>query len=195
MVVKNFSAQRGETILEFVFAATVVLVALTAFLSVFLMINRTQSVDRNLLVATQLAREGVEVVRSIRDSNWLAGRAWSDGLVAADGDRTAVVWPNVGQQANPTLIDFTPNTLADAPLYDHLTYWDHDPTGASSLGFDRLITLAPLCTDDLSALVPVDGQGCDPEKYLGVKVTAVVGWHDSDRARQYELVEYLYDWR
>lgn len=37
------------------------------------------------LIAVNLAAEGIEVVRNIRDNNWLQNKAWNDGLTT-DGD-------------------------------------------------------------------------------------------------------------
>ena len=37
-----------------------------------------ENVDK--FIAAQLAQEGVEIVRNIRDDNWLRGSSWNDGL-------------------------------------------------------------------------------------------------------------------
>src|SRR3989338_965210 len=37
------------------------------------------------IIANNLAREGIEVVRNIRDSNWLGGQDWDNSLVDPGG--------------------------------------------------------------------------------------------------------------
>jgi type II secretory pathway pseudopilin PulG len=62
---------RGETIVE-VLVATVLLVAVLA--GSFVALNRASRANinvQNRIVAINLAREGVEIVRNIRDTNWL----------------------------------------------------------------------------------------------------------------------------
>ncbi len=62
---------RGETIVE-VLVATVLLVTVLA--GSFVVLNRASRANinvQNRIVAINLAREGVEIVRNIRDTNWL----------------------------------------------------------------------------------------------------------------------------
>lgn len=35
---------------------------------------------RDRVIATHLAQEGIEVIRNVRDRNWLAGRPWTQGI-------------------------------------------------------------------------------------------------------------------
>ena len=46
-------------------------------------VNSTSVVVKNNLIAANLAQEGVEVIRGIRDTNWFNGTAFDTGL--ADG--------------------------------------------------------------------------------------------------------------
>ncbi len=41
------------------------------------------SVSSSKLTASYLAQEGIEVIRNIRDTNYLEGSAWDDGIVAS----------------------------------------------------------------------------------------------------------------
>ncbi len=45
------------------------------------------SVSSSQLVAAYLAQEGIEIIRNIRDTNYLEGIPWDDGLAAASGYR------------------------------------------------------------------------------------------------------------
>src|SRR5438128_2018744 len=52
--------------------------ALTTGLGLAVYALSSAAVSKNSIIASNLAREGVEVVRMMRDSNWLAGEASSD---------------------------------------------------------------------------------------------------------------------
>ena len=61
----------GETLLEVVIAVGVLMIILGPASATFVASVRTVGQNRNDLVAASLAEEGVEVVRNIRDSNFL----------------------------------------------------------------------------------------------------------------------------
>jgi hypothetical protein len=52
---------------------------------------RNEGIGLSRLIAINLAREGIELTRNIRDSNWLSDRPWYAGLVDDAGDRCAVI--------------------------------------------------------------------------------------------------------
>lgn len=74
----------GFTLLETIVAVGLIAIAFVASLNLmttsFFYVSNIQ--DR--LVAVNLTGEGNEIVRNIRDNNWLQGKAWNSGL--ADGD-------------------------------------------------------------------------------------------------------------
>ncbi len=72
----------GQGILEVVVAISVITVALVAIINLAIFNINVQGYNHNMLVASNLARESIEVVRNIRDSNWLdATKNWDDSLV------------------------------------------------------------------------------------------------------------------
>lgn len=95
--------QAGFTLVE----AMVTLVILTTALIPALFLS-TQATNvsfsiRNNLTATNLAQEGVEIVRAIRDNNWFQGLAFDNNL--ADG-QWRVDWNSdtlIALDANPVL--------------------------------------------------------------------------------------------
>ncbi|MFA5135076.1 MAG: type II secretion system protein [Patescibacteria group bacterium] len=63
--------QSGQTLLELIIAITVLVVALVATIVLIVTSINASREARNKLIATNLAREGVETVRNVRDSNWI----------------------------------------------------------------------------------------------------------------------------
>lgn len=65
--------QLGQTLIETIGAIFILTTALTSALGLTVYVLSNSNTSQNQLIATQLAREGTEVVRMMRDSNWLAG--------------------------------------------------------------------------------------------------------------------------
>jgi type II secretory pathway pseudopilin PulG len=77
--------QSGQTLIETIVAIFILTAALTSGLSLTVYALSNSRLSINQLIATNLAREGVEVVRMMRDTNWLEGDK-SGGSYGLDGD-------------------------------------------------------------------------------------------------------------
>jgi hypothetical protein len=93
---RSFDSHRaGQGLLEATMAIGMILVGLGAVLTLTLQNVSATAASNQRVVALQLAREGVEVVRGIRDSNWLAAghgdpsREWDTGLTPGAADCTS----------------------------------------------------------------------------------------------------------
>lgn len=77
-----FSKKRGQGILEVVIAISVIVVGLVSIMSLVIFNVGVQSYNHDMLIASNLAREGIEIVRNTRDSNWLTpiDLEWDDSL-------------------------------------------------------------------------------------------------------------------
>ena len=70
--------QSGQTLIETIIAIFVLVTALTSSLAMGVYVFSSSTLSQNEIVASNLAREGVEVVRMMRDSNWLAADVSAD---------------------------------------------------------------------------------------------------------------------
>ncbi|MDO8512716.1 MAG: prepilin-type N-terminal cleavage/methylation domain-containing protein [bacterium] len=68
---KSNIKQRGFSLVGVLVAAFIALLVLTALLSMLSQILALGRVSKNKFVAVNLAKEGIELVRNMRDSNWL----------------------------------------------------------------------------------------------------------------------------
>ena len=84
---KDFKNNLGQSLLETVFAIGILLIVVAAIMALTTANLIGQRESETQIIANNLAREGIEVVRNIRDSNWLAGEDWDKDLV---GDGTAI---------------------------------------------------------------------------------------------------------
>ena len=113
----NRNIEKGFTLIEALVALVILTIALGPALILSSNLSATASVVRNNLVAANLAQEGVEAVRALRDTNWFNGAAFDNGL--ADGIYR-VEWNS------DSLISFgsNPPLKADNGLYNYSTGTD-----------------------------------------------------------------------
>ena len=62
---------KGETVMETVIALTILAVGLTMSSALIATSLRNINISKNRVIAVNIAREGIEAVRNIRDTNWL----------------------------------------------------------------------------------------------------------------------------
>lgn len=77
-------AEEGFTLIETIVATGVIVTALVSSLA---LINSSLVLASNFqdrLTASNLAAEGIEVIRNIRDNNWLQNLSWNSGLSTGD---------------------------------------------------------------------------------------------------------------
>lgn len=170
--------QKGQSLIELIIAISVLVVALVATTVLIVSSINASRESKNKLIATNLGREGIEIVRSIRDSNWIdpdyfcenltdtdedtcegSGSVWrrsywDEGLhydiVAVSEGTTAV--PQI-DNANPVKLLFTPDNMGVTD-YTRIKKDGSDylqgtaVTGNSE--FYRMITIRVICRDDTS---------------------------------------------
>lgn len=82
---KTFKQEKGFTIIEMILTIFIVTVGLLSVYGVSTQILKDTSISISRLTASYLAQEGIEIVRNIRDNNWIKGNSlWSDGLATGD---------------------------------------------------------------------------------------------------------------
>jgi len=75
----------GFTIIELVISIAVLSVAIIGAYNAFTAMDILTSNSTDRFVAAYLVQEGVEIVRNIRDTNWINQRDWRTGLYEEEG--------------------------------------------------------------------------------------------------------------
>jgi type II secretory pathway pseudopilin PulG len=70
---------RGETLLEVLLAIVVLIIGATTATSLILSAMKANAFNKDSLIALNLAQEGIEYMRNLRDTNWLRFSADRDG--------------------------------------------------------------------------------------------------------------------
>ena len=169
----NKTIGNGFTILEVLIATFVITVGLIATL---LLINRTliqASIFLPKLTAAYLAQEGIEIVRNIRDTNWVGGGVWNEGLVPSAVDCST------GCEADYT---FIPSVSVLTP-YNEGRYLNTDISGpygynpgGTATKFKRKITIETISSSTLRIIIRVE-------------------FEEREKIFSYTAQENLYKWR
>ena len=162
--------KKGFTLIEVTVSVVILVVGIIGIYTAFSRIVILTSGISNRLVAAYLAQEGIEIVRNIRDTNWVEEAAsWNEGLTTCSGGCEA---------------DYKTGTLdEDTPLrsYNGGDYLNIDSNNfySYSVGdqakYKRKITIEVI---DINTL----------------KVTVWVGWEEKGKSYDFEAEEYIYDY-
>lgn len=131
---------KGFTLIEALVALVILTTALGPALVLSSNVSSVASVIQNNLIAANLAQEGVEVVRAIRDSNWYNGLAFDAGL--PDGNYR-IEWNSTSLIALGT----NPSLKKNSGLYSYVS-------GTDTI-FKRTITITKVNSEELRVVSTV----------------------------------------
>ena len=185
----NIHSQTGQGLLEAVFAIGILLMVAGAILALATSNLVGQKASEFQVRANNLAREGIEVVRSIRDGNWLAGSDWDEGINSGPSARAMF-----NEADSSWVLDFEPLT-AETVLWLNLAtgVHSHDNAGRRTV-FRRILELSSICLDSNGAESIVASCPMGDEK-IGIEVTSIISWNERNQPKEISLVALLYAWR
>ena len=179
----------GFTIMEMVVVVFIISIGLIGVLSLVVQNVQVEYVNKNMIIASQLAQEGLELVRNVRDNNWVDSSDWVGGGAGTNID---IVQDNnyaISMDTNSGGIEIfdvsgTDSTGIDdnqAKLYlDGGGFYKHYslPGTASSTIFSRIVTVDEIAGDN---------------SYI--TLSCIVQWRIKTNTHQYVAQTRLYDWR
>lgn len=197
------AAPRGQSFIEAMVAITIIISSISSSLALVQSSITATTNGGTQVTAANLAREGMEVVRALRDTNWLKSQSFQVGLVEAGGAKTAR--PLLDTANGTWSLSFAASSLTDANAAVYLTsggvYLQADARPADTVisPYARVVTLQHICRDTTTgAERAVGGSGTclGNEMLVGLLVDSAVRWRGLDGKFQSTTVEErLYDWR
>ena len=160
--------RRGFMVIEAAFSIFIVGIALVAFLAVLGAMYKTEFGKRDYVIATNLAQEGIELVRNVRDNNWKTPGV-TDGFVAP--------FPATGDYC----VDYSgpPATNCANKLYrnNNTGLYTYSSTNAKITKFSRKVV--------------IKNSGADAKE-----ITSTVTWKPSGATTEVKIVmeDTLYAW-
>lgn len=217
MKLKIFKNKKGQSLVELVIAIGVITVGLFSVWNLFLSNFNGEQESGARILSVNLAREGIEIVKNIRDSNWLAIENnnscshngftsdpcnWDSGL---SGDGSGVI-ANI--LSDDVYIDYSADTISDSKtrIYRDPSpgLYSHDSSGQATT-YRRLIEMKNICCadtdvnlkcDDFSIDFTVEDTACQIlELKVGVDVKSTVSWVIKGQTRQLSVEERLFNWK
>ena len=202
------------TILEVVFSIFILSVGAFASFSLIQQSLVATSLNESKLTAYYLAQEQLEIIRNIRDNNWLLRRtdaevSWNDGLtdscliprispcdfygdvnfdgiVTDEGDAALISKFIAGQ------VQFNENQRERADVNDDGNINASDITAIQSYTSCLPDYTLPVCSSKAKFQREVNITSEDADK---IKISASINWQERQRNYNIEVVDYLYNWR
>lgn len=185
----------GFSLIEVMIAIAILIMVLASSLSLINQTVQRLAVPRDQVVAANLAAEGIEVIRNLRDSNWLRTptTTWDNGLTS--GGCTAAAAASLtpgGCLAPPTC----PNAIYGFPA--NVSY---NSTVLSFLGSDQLYLESTGTYSHTSAGTPTRFSRemrinyCkDADGIVYMRIEGLVNWVDRGVTKSFMAVDHLYNW-
>lgn len=216
-------ANTGFTLIELIITISVFSLAILSSFALAISNQRLAAENYDRVFAANIAREGIELVRNVRDSNWLAIDANQDcdpspGLQLCTWDENLQYNFFTIDTADPMdIVDLSscgvsfsscmPICLGDntcrlyrdfaTGIYEHIH-------GGPETNMGRLIHLENICVhpdidgspdpNNADVIVPLSSP-CVNGDPVGLKVTVRVAWERFNKSHYTEVVDYLYNWR
>lgn len=191
----------GQGLLETTIAIGVIVTGLFSVFTLVLANARSGDTSADRFVALQYAREGVEVVRALRDANGLRGVSWDRGFAGTGTDTTAVP---VFDPAGPAWsLSYAPERITSRGAAivrvtrGGRTYFTNavGVVGGAPTPYRRLLTLDPICSNGMTEEVRLGSATCATGTRVGYRVRSDVEWVDRGATRHVDIETMLYDWR
>lgn len=164
---KNNYNQSGFSLIEVLAVLFVVSIALLGLVSLIVQNIQVQSVNKNNLIAYNLAQEGIELIRQTRDSNWRAAAAFDKDLT------TGIYYIDYR--------DSKPKQTGNGLIYLYNGFYINS-TGTESGAIPTIFTR------EIYLDKPVyDGNP--------LQVRSLITWIDRGHPYRYELRTLLFNWR
>lgn len=159
--------KKGFTLIEVITILFVISLGMIGVLSLIVQNVQSQSLNKDTLIAYQLAQEGVELIRQVRDTNWREGRDWNANLAVGDYymDYTDLTPNPAPTKSYGNLRQDADGMYLNNPLF----------VFSSGTNFYRIISIQTRDT--------------------GMLVVCNVYWSDHGRNYIYTLEAALYNWR
>jgi prepilin-type N-terminal cleavage/methylation domain-containing protein len=176
----SLKVSRGFTLLEVVAAIFILTLGLGASFSLIQQTMAVASIVESKLTAVYLAQEGIEIIRNVRDTNWLEQRvglnSWDDGLTDCDPCCE-------GDYKTDTSPSLTLNNLLQCD-YDQLHFLDINEDG-----FYSYATSGSFVQTKFKRKITIDNT--EPGK---AKISVEVKWMERGKFYNIEVCEDITNW-
>ena len=185
----DFRLRSGFTLLEVIAAIFLITVGIIGSYSLITQTISSSTFSKDKLIAAYLAQEGIEIVRNIRDTNWLErisldpANLWDEGLTNCSGVCD-------GTTGNGCMVDYNHSYSPADPYHPVLPQYTGDVLNIDSNGFYSYSTVLPFTPTKFKRKVVINPNGSDI-----LNVCVYVEWQEKGITHSTVAREDLYQWR
>jgi prepilin-type N-terminal cleavage/methylation domain-containing protein len=173
--------QSGFSLIETMAAVLIIVIGMVGVLSLVAQNIKAQNINKNELIASQLAQEGLEITRWKRDRSLASGSNWQN---------FKNIFINGGSFDGSFIIDYFGNIKLSVDIIDEFDAKLNINNAADFYcHYSMDSTNCPSNPSIFSRLIEIT----DNVDYLDVKCT--VQWQERGQPKQYVASTLLYDWR
>ncbi|MDD2732119.1 MAG: hypothetical protein PHI53_02900 [Candidatus Pacebacteria bacterium] len=170
------SENKGFTFIELIITIFVLIVGILAAFIIAQSPLSYLNISLSRLTASYLAQEGIELVRNIRDGNWIGGVAWNNGLNSCKST------------SHFCEIDYNDLNLNSISKIQPPNFLNRE-----SLGFYGYASGAPTTFTRQITIDEID----NPDKNNGgsnkiLEVTVLIKWKEKNKDYDFSVQEHLY---
>jgi type II secretory pathway pseudopilin PulG len=210
MLLKTIQNNKGQSLIELVVAISIILIGVVSTLVLTVATIRGGKASEMQTIASNLAREGIEVIKQHRYNNWLkiesnaiSFQEWDEGLynpvysnyLTVDFNPVTPATWNLDFNIEATTVQ---NCLdnGNCRLYLNNGIYSHNQTGTAT-PFYRIITINPIClgVSGDEKIVKNSYQCAVNEEKIGVQVISDVRWRERGSWASVMLEDHLYNWK
>ncbi len=168
----------GFTLVEALIAMSILIVGVISGFVLVIKALYNVTIIQDRLTASFLAQEGVELVRQLRDTNFLKrlngeNVLWTDGILSTCGGEGCLIWADV---SNNTVETSVYDPASPPPLYYHSDTGLYNYDSSDSLtSFKRVIQITPVSPNEL-------------------KVEVKMTWESRGMDFSFTLEDHLFNW-
>jgi type II secretory pathway pseudopilin PulG len=187
--------KKAFSLIEVLLSATIIVILLYSLVAAGRSALTSSSNLHDKAQATLLAQQGIEIVRQIRDTNWIDttsqdSQNWSNFVYTKSTDK----WSS--NITDP--LQMNPASISAKPYRPYLTTFTSPSTGEvipiNKKNFTRKVKYTPLTPAEMPANAAIaDGGDVQPTSNA-VKVTVTVSWNAAT-AQSISISEVLTNWR
>lgn len=198
----------GQSLVELILAIVVIEIGLFSVWSMFLVNYNSEREAQLRILGANLAREGVELIKNTRDSNWLKVMA---NVTTGDNPPQPWLWDQGFDPGSYSLdaLNKELTKVTDDNEFVQLYLNDDGFYGVNNTGsltpYRRAITLKNICCDstdnvsctdnEIGSYLVEDSACNEGEIKIGIKVISEVQWTISGNSRSFTTELNLYNWQ
>lgn len=202
IVIKHKRANApAQTLIELISATFILAVGLVGVLGLTTANVRNQTIGSIRLVASNLAREGIELARNVRDTNWVKIEQWDAGLFG-DQDSCSVLNDSMDgfrfvDSCGDENAVFTEPYRIYQQTDGRFVQLEDPGEDVTRTPYFRRIRFNPICQDkNTKAEKIVKSIGCTgTDEKIGIHILSETGWQGAGGSQSTTIVEQLYNWR